>query len=427
MAAPRLGADGAPPVIPVGSLLLGALALAAGATWLLLHPGILLGPVSSPGLTALTHVFTLGFVGLVFAGTLQQLPAVMFVTKLAWPGLGWLSSPLLLIGTVLVVAGFAAGYRAPLLVAGGSLVSSAWVLLSVQLLFTALGRWPKDAGSHALILSVLFLTVTVMAGFLLAAARDSAAVAASYGYPKTLHLTLGLFGAFLLGIAGSGQKLLSMFALSKGGAQWRIRLATLFITLGVAAEALEAFTALRPGAVPVILLSAGAVFHLLEVSTLHRGRLRKRLEPPVWRYVYGHAFLPVALVFLVAGQPAAAAAAFLVGFVGLAVSGMLVKILSFLIWTAVFAGRSGGVSRGAPLLRDLFWDPLEPLTTWGLAGGALGLALTFSSGWQPLAIASAVLLFTGSVSQLLQALHVVATTMRAGARADRTGTAGEIT
>ncbi|HLR45760.1 MAG TPA: hypothetical protein VK092_01275 [Deinococcales bacterium] len=426
MAAPRLGADGAPPFIPVASLLLGALALTVGAAWLLLRPGVLLGPLNSAGLTALTHIFTLGFVGLIFAGTLQQLPAVMFVTKLAWPGLGWLSTPLLLAGTLLVVLGFGLGWRVPLLVAGGSLVSSAWVLLFVQLLFTALNRWPEDAGSHALIISVLFLTFTVMAGFLLAAARDSPAVVQAYGYPRMLHLTLGLFGAFLLGIAGSGQKLLSMFALSKGGGQWRIRLATLFITLGIAAEALQAFTGVNPGQLPVSLLAAGTLFHLLEVYTLHRGRLRKRLEPPVWRYVYGHAFLPVALVFLVAGQPAAAAAAFLVGFIGLAVSGMLVKITSFLIWTAVFAGKSGGVSKGAPLLRDLFWDPLEPVTTWGLAGGALALALTLSTGWAPLAVLSAVLLLAGSVSQLVQVSHVVAVALRAGQRIER-GIAGEAT
>jgi len=426
VAAPRLGADGAPPFIPVASLLLGAAALVAGALWLLLRPGLLLGPLNSAGLTGLTHIFTLGFVGLIFAGTLQQLPAVMFVTKLAWPGLGWLSTPLLLGGTLLVVLGFVLGYRTPLLVLGGSLVSSAWVLLFVQLLFTALSRWPRDAGSHALILSVLFLTFTVMAGFLHASARDSPAVVQAYGYPKTLHLTLGVFGAFLLGIAGSGQKLLSMFALSKATVQWRIRLATLLISLGIIAEALGAFTAFRPGLLPVLLLSAGTLFHVLEVLSLHRGRLRRRLEPPIWRYVYGHAFLPVALLFLVFGQPAAAAAAVLVGFIGLAVSGMLVKIISFLIWTAVFAGKSGGVSKGAPLLRDLFWDPLEPVTTWGLAGGALSLALALATRWPPLATLSAVLLFAGSLSQLVQVCHVVAVAVRAGLRIER-GVAGEAT
>src|SRR5690625_6104255 len=73
-------------------MLLGSLALTAGCVALTFSPGLLLTHHTSAGLVALVHVFTLGFVGLVFAGTLQQLPAVMFVTRLAWPGLGYLRS-----------------------------------------------------------------------------------------------------------------------------------------------------------------------------------------------------------------------------------------------------------------------------------------------------------------------------------------------
>src|SRR5690606_5775629 len=85
---------------------------------------------------------------------------------------------------------------------------------------------------------------------------------------------------------------------------------------------------------------------------------------------------------LLFGQGGAAMILFLLGFVGLAVSGMLVKILSFLTWTWQFAGAStGGVSGGAPLLRDLVKDELEPVITWGLvlAAAALAAATAWSS------------------------------------------------
>lgn len=413
MVAPRLGADGAPPALPIGLLLAGALALLAGSAWLLLHIEVLLGPPVTPGFVALVHVFTLLYVGLIFAGTLQQLPAVMFVTRLAWPALGWITGPLLVVGGLLVVTGFASGFTPWQLAAGGLLVSLGWLLLLVQLLRTAAQRWPRDAGSRALISSVLFLALTVLAGFLLASVRAEPQLAASLGYPVTLHLSLGIFGGYLLGIIGSGQKLLSMFALSKGGAAWRVRLAAWSVAGGLLGESLQAFAGLQLGPVPLLLLAAASLLQLLEVLAILRRRLRKRLEAPIFRYVLSHAFLPLAGLLLLAGEPLAAAGAFLVGFIGLAVSGMLVKITSFLTWTAVFAG-GAGVSSGAPLLRDLMRDELEPVTTWALTLGSLLLCATFIWPVRVLAYQAASLLLIGALSQFLQVLNVVLVTVKAG-------------
>lgn len=420
----RLGANGAPPALPLLALYLGAFSLAALAAFAVMNPGLLTGPVSQPGLVALLHAFTLGFVGLIFAGTLQQLPAVMFVTKLAWPNLGYATTPLLVSGALLVVVGFAAGFRAPLLVTGAVLSSAAWLLLLAQLLATAARRWPKDAGSRALILSVALLTLTVLAGFLLAGVRSSPALARAAGYPVALHLTLGLFGAYLLGIVGSGQKLLAMFALSKGGVQWRVRAAAYAVGLAVAVEALKAFTALRFGAAPLLLLAAACLLQLLEVHALYRARLRRQLEAPIQRYVLAHAFLPLAGVALLAGEREAAVALFMIGFLGLAVSGMLVKITSFLVWTAAFAGGAGGVARGAPLLKDLMLDSLEPVTTATLTVAALLLAAAMVSRSQLVALTAAALLLIGALSQLVQVTHVIGKTLRAKRRLQRAATSG---
>lgn len=408
---PRAGAKGAPPALPIAALLAGAAALLAGAGWLAFAPRALLGAVNAPSLVGLTHVFTLGFVGLVFAGTLQQLPAVMLVTDLAWPRLGLVALPLLLAGAGSVVAGFAAGFAPLPLALGGAVVSLAWLLLLAQLVATALRRWPKDAAGQALVASVAFLALTVVLGFALAGARSAPGVAAALGYPVRLHLTTGMFGAFLLGIAGAGQKLLGMFALAKGTAQWRLRLLGLLVALALLAEALAAFARLPLGPRPQLLLAAAAALQLLEVRAILRVRLRRRLEPPIRRYVLAHAFLPAAGLLALAGLPAAAATAFLVGFVGLAVSGMLVKILSFLTWTARFAG-GAGVSAGAPLLRDLFRGELEPVTTWALAGGAASLSATLALRQPALAPLAAGLLLLGSASQLAQAVHVVVAALR---------------
>src|SRR5690606_1177635 len=86
----------------------------------------------------------------------------------------------------------------------------------------------------------------------------------------------------------------------------------------------------------ILLVSFVAAMQFIEVGALLRRRLRRRLEAPVERYVLAHAFLPLAGVMFAVGSQTAAAVALLLGFVGLAVSGMLVKILSFLTWTSAF-------------------------------------------------------------------------------------------
>ncbi len=414
---PRLGADGAPPALPISTLLVGALAVALGGVWLLVSPAAFTGYLGGPRVVALNHLFTLLYVGLVFAGTLQQLPAVMFVTKLVWPRLGWLTLPLLVAGSVLVVVGFARGFDVAWLVPGAAAVSCAWLALLVQLLATAARRWPKDPGSHALILSVVFLTLAVTLGFALSGARTSTQVATQLGYPAKLHFTVGLFGAFLLGIVGSGQKLLSMFALSKGGPVWRVRYAYLAVCAAVLAEALTAFAGARLTHVAEALLGAACALQAWEVVSILGRRLRKKLEAPIERYVLAHAFMPLAAAALLFGQGGAAVVLFLVGFVGLAVSGMLVKILSFLTWTWQFAGAAtGGVSGGAPLLRDLVRDELEPVITWGLAVGALSLAAGVIWKVEALALLAGAATVAGGGALFAQACHVVLTTVRAKRR-----------
>jgi len=415
--------DGAPPHLPASALVAAAAALFAATLYLAAQPQVLTGYVGAPRLIALTHAFTLGFVTLVYAGTLQQLPAVMFVTRLVWPRLGYATLSTLVLGAALLVGGFGAGMRPVLLAAGGTLVCLALGATLVQLVLTALTRPPRDAASRALITAVVYLFISVALGLALAAVRASPALAASLGYHTALHQYVGMFGAFLLGIGGSGQKLLSMFALSKGGPAWRLRVMAYLVhvcvvslLIGVAGFAGSLMTWLSLAA-----LAAAGALQVWEVAALLQRRLRRRLEAPVRRYVIAHAFLPAAGVLLLFGQRDAATAAFLLGFVGLAVSGMLVKILSFLTWTAAYAAPvSAPASRTAPhqgvparrpspppLLRDLLRPELEPITTWGLAGGTVAVVLAMLGGWKLAASGAALLLAVGALAQLAQVVHIV--------------------
>lgn len=419
---PQLGATGARPALPITALLIGALCFFGAGVALAVWPATLLAPLNAPSIVALVHVITIGFISVTFAGTLQQLPPVMMVTHLRWPGLGSLSLPLLLAGAATLITGFALDFTPVLLIAGACAVVLAWLLLVVQLLATAFTKWPRDAASQSLILGMVFLFITVSLGLLLAHIRVDPYAMVQFGYPRTLHFTVGLFGAFLLGIVGAGQKLLAMFALSKGTQEWRVRLAMSFITVGIVFEAISAFGTVHYGWWPMIFLAAGALFHLLEVRAVLRVRLRKILEAPVYRFVLAHAFLIVAGVLLVLGEGIAATIAFLVGFVGIVISGMAVKIVSFLIWTAVFTGKEGGLSGRAPLLRDLVLPWLEPLITWPLVSGAGLLIIGLMTRLTLIVTLGGVGIAIGAGAFLLQLVHVVVTTVRAGNALEAEGT-----
>lgn len=437
---PRAVAAGAPAAVPIAALVVGALALAGAAVASLARPDLLLGYHGAPGMLALTHAFTLGFVGLVYAGTLQQLPAVLLVTDLSWPRLGVAALPLLGVGTVLVVVGFGLGFAALPLAVGGGLASLAWGALLVQLLFTARRRRSNDLAARGLVIAVAYLALTVVLGFVLAGSRTLPAIPRTIGYPVSIHLTAGLFGAFLLGIAASGQKLLSMFALAKGGAVWRLRWLTWLIHGAVLAEVLTRLAGWPLGGARWVLLAGAGALQLWEVGAILRRRLRRRLEAPVQRYVVAHGFLPLAGALLLVGEAQAAALAFALGFVGLAVSGMLVKIVSFLSWTAGFAQQPAGVTKTArppadtaragatvatgsavpapvraprpPLLRDLVRPELEPLIGGGLGGGALAAVAAVLTGSIPVATVSAGALTVGALAQLAQVLHVIWAALR---------------
>ncbi len=417
------GVTAAPTVVPVAALLAAALALTAGALAWLLRPETLTLPLALPGAVALTHAFTLGFVALAFAGTLQQLPPVLLNTDLAWARSGAVTLPLTGLGAALLVAGFARGFSPPLLIGGGTAVVIGWTALLAQLLKTSRSARLRNESSAALLTAVFYLWLTVVVGLLLASARSRPELVGAIGYPRDLHLQLGMLGAFLLGIAGAGQRLLSMFALSKGGAGWRLKAMIAVTHALIVCELGSVFARVDLGPLPVSLIAALGALQVGEVVAILRRRLRRRLEPPVQRFVLAHAFLPVAAALLLVGATEAAGVSFLLGFVGLAVSGMAVKIVSFLSWTAAFARSAPAGALGTapaavprqlarpqaepPLLKDMVHPTLEPTITCGLGLGAALAAAAVATGSPLVSLIGAVCYLTGAAALLAQLAHVV--------------------
>jgi len=381
-----------PFAVPARFLLTGSLALSLAWTSLALDPQLLLGSYAAPAALALVHTLTLGFATMILVGAMHQLVPVLLVTQLYSARLGTFSYLLLLGGTFGVIFGFATGYRVWLLILGGGLELFGILLFTYNLWRTARTATQRDAVSNAVLSAAVYLSFTVLLGLLIAMSRIVPGLARVLGYITPLHLSLGLFGAFFLAIAGAGHKLLAMFTLSHGVGQGRLRLISWLVHGALLLLLLNAIVGYPPRLLSLLLLGFAALLFGLDARTILSKRLRKRLEPPMLTYLFATIFLMLSAGLALFGQFPAAVVSLLGGFIPLAIAGMLVKISSFLAWQHRYAPRVGKAS--VPMLRDMTVNGLSYASLCGLGLGALGL--TVSLLWSSLALAT--------VSSLLAAL-----------------------
>ena len=360
--------------VPARFLLIGLGALAAAFTALAVHPEWLLGWRATPAMLAVVHTVTLLFVTMTFAGAVQQLAPVLLEIPLRSVSLARASFPLLLAGSLGVVGGFALGYRVAWLATGGLLALSALVVVAINLAMTARGARKRDAVDVNLLASFGYLLLALALGTLLALARVVPGLA-GVANELPLHLGLGLFGAFFLGIATAGHKLLSMFLLSHGVGTGRLRILASLVHVALVLLLLGAVFELPGDGVAALLLGVAVTLFLIDTVLHLRARRRRALEPAVRHYLAACAFLIAAALAAAAGHWTTAVASVLGGFLPPLVAGMSVKILAFLAWQYRYAPHVG--SRPVPLLRDLPLRTLEPVALAGLCVGGIGVVAAY--------------------------------------------------
>ncbi len=187
----------------------------------------------------------------------------------------------------------------------------------------------------------------------------------------TWHLLAGLGGVFLLSILGVGYKLLSMFTLTHGVDERALGLFLWAANLGLLGLAMGE----RLGYLLLLLAYALALYDTWRIL---KNRMKRVLDIGVRHYLLGLFFLGLSLLVL-PFNPVWATLWFALGFVGLVVTGMLYKILPFLVWTHRYAPRAGkekvpllkemlpegaGYGAGALLTLGAFLFPLFPGAGW---------------------------------------------------------------
>lgn len=359
-----LSFDQAPPILvpfrfflaaPLFAVLAAVVLLWQGPEWLLSR--------WLPPVLALTHLMTLGFLGMTMMGAMFQMLPVVAGAPVARP----VAVSLAVFG--LLVSGVAA-------LAGGFLLASPWLMrlalgllgIGVALFAAAVGyslkRASVNATARSMRFAVIALALTATLGLVLAS---------NYGWDwwlvervrfTTLHLAWGVLGWVGLLVIGVSYQVVPMFQLTQAfpkrltvwlaGSLFALLAAWSLLMLG----GLEAYA-------PFVGALIACALALFAATTLRLQKQRRRKLSDVtllfWRF--GLSALLLALALWLVGQfvpalgdgqvyPFLLGMLFIVGFAVSVVNGMLYKIVPFLIWFHL-QSRMVGTAAKVPNMREI--------------------------------------------------------------------------
>jgi hypothetical protein len=325
----------------------------------------------SPASLALTHLITLGYLGMVMLGALLQiLPVVLgapvpAVQLVAWFGLLGLS-----IGTPSLALGFL--LSEPLWLYAGMLILAAGLLPVIVAIAFSLMRTSAPQVAWPIRQAVLALLITLMLGITMAGGLFGLWSPPAAADLTPLHIAWGLIGWVLILIIGVAYQVVPMLQITPPYparlSRWLtwIMLAGLLLFSSLAQPAWGA-AASRLGELTLCAASIG-----FALATLRIQSRRRRKVPDVtldfWRLGMASLILSALLCLLLAGLPASWQAPaqislgllFLLGCAASVVSGMLYKIVPFLAWFHLKT-QTGAKVGSIPNMKEMIPDKLARL------------------------------------------------------------------
>ena len=402
-----------PRSLPLTHFAAGIAWMAVGAIGLVLVvPQLVAGAYLAPGVIAVTHCFTLGFLSTTIFGALYQLFPVTLGVPVRSVSVARITFWLLQAGVVALVLG--AAVWSPVLLAAG------WVLLFLAVGGVSWNLFPqRRKASRGKTIGRYIVGAHMALGLAMGVAGARIGVALGWWRLSTLdmlaaHVHLAAVGFGTLTIVGVGSKLLPMFLLSRGQPEWPLRWIGPSVFLG-----LVAYSAGRVWHVGCLALgggmatTAGVILYLYLASEYFRTRTRKRLDPGLMHVAIALSFLVVAVVLgshiLFAGAAPHLAIGYavigLLGWLVIFVAGVYHKIIPFLVWMDRFSSMVG--QPDMPKVGDLTRPALGFASGWLLTAGvgALATGVMLESGVTAYIGAAAFAAGTGAV--LVEAVFLV--------------------
>jgi hypothetical protein len=375
--------------LPLRFIATGILSFLAGIGILAGHADVLTSYHYNHYVIAVTHVFVLGFGCSIVMGAMYQLTPVALETRLFSERLARWHFPAHLLGVAGMVWSFWT-WNMNLVGVFGAMFAAGAALFICNIART-IARAPRRSVVSAGLAGVLFwLACTVAAGLLLAVSKIWPVHPFDPLAAMHAHAHAGVLGIFILAIVAVSFRLLPMFALSELQSPRRAAWALGLINAGLAGlvAAILWQSSLKPWCGLVIV--AGLAVHAVEVRAILRARQRSKLDWGLKYLLTAFGLLgPLSLLGLVLSWPGLPLTALtgqlesvyaliaILGVVGMAILGMLYKILPFLVWYRSYGPWVGRAK--VPSLGDLFSTRLQALTYFlyltGLAGFSAATAL----------------------------------------------------
>jgi hypothetical protein len=292
------------------------------------------------------HLYLLGFVMMIIFGAMAQLvPVVLEVGHFA-VAFYYLIWPLLLIGTVLMVAGFL--LMPALLPYGGTVVLLAMMIFILDNFLTLRKVGNFTFPMQSVVVANLFLFLGVIAGIVLALVY-----AGRIDFDPTALLKGHVFamvgGYIMITVMGLSMVLIPMFGLAHDFSWRPVKTAVVLMSAAAAVMLLSAL--FGGGALPEYLAyfagTASLLFYGRQVVVLYRKRARKEHDIYAVSLYAAYGALAVSLLL-------AAGWMMFVGFFGFLITGHLYKIVPFLVWFERFSPLVG--KEKVPMLAEMLPD-----------------------------------------------------------------------
>ena len=314
---------------------------------------------------ALTHVFTLGWLAMIMMGSFYQMVPVLVGGTVPFISASRVVHAGFTLGVLLIVSGIYL-LNESLIIAASALLLTSLLFFIVQItiaLFKVKGDRPTVVAMRISILAFLF---TVLLGLYFSGGHASIWELPDNRIGMTVsHLVLGLFGWVGCLIMGVGFHVIPMFYMTP---EFDKKKAYVILCLyGISLIALPVALLFEKGMLITLLAGVLGVVSLLGFSFMLSGLIRKRKRKisdttlKAWKTAL--VLLPISLLAFIAIPIIDHDAVlfvfgilFILGFGLTVTTGMLYKILPFLIWFHRFSLLIGKVK--VPLMRDISSDKL---------------------------------------------------------------------
>ena len=316
--------------------------IAAGLIVLFYGPELFLSRWT-PGMLAVTHALVLGFFATIMLGALQQILPVVAGVNIQRPELTSVIIHLLWVpGVLLLISAFLSSL--PRLFFTATVILGAAVIITFIAVFFSL-RDSRSVGDSVpgIKLALTSLFITFILGTLLSLGH-AGVLPLLRPVVTDLHMSWGLFGWIAVLIMAVAWQVVPMFQITPAYPRWLKRyMAPVMLTL-LAGQTLLALAGINRdypgiGLLLNMLLGAGLIIFAITTLSLQQAARRKITDSHrmFWRMAMISLMFAVVcwVVAEISGQATLhllAAAVFLGGFVMAVISGMLLKIIAFLVW-----------------------------------------------------------------------------------------------